>query len=234
MADNRQNMSASSRQKVIVLVLVIVIAIILWQVVGLFRTHSTPVAPAPTKATVNVQTVTPKQLLPPQAQTKPVAPLSPREVEMQRMQQEAQAKYLAALNELQMLRLNQSIAEANRAIMTAKLATVTAEKGIVDLLAPPTQVTTNTYAQGLVSPTSSSPTNVPPPIVTTDVKYTVISVTLLQSKWSAVIGYSGNLYHVSVGDILPPDGSTVVSISKSGVTLQKDGVRRRISLVPII
>ena len=117
--------------------------------------------------------------------------------------------------------------------MTAKLDTVTSEKKVVDLLAPPVPVATAaTYAQGLEgidghksTTTTSSPQ--------TEANYTVISVSQLQSKWGAVLGYQGSLYNVSLGDVLP-DKSIVLHIDKSGVILEKDSVRKKISLVPII
>jgi hypothetical protein len=62
----------------------------------------------------------------------------------------------------------------------------------------------------------------------------VISVSQLQNRWGAVLGYQGNLYSVFSGDVLPPDGSKVISISKSGVILEKNGIRTLVSMVPVI
>jgi hypothetical protein len=39
---------------------------------------------------------------------------------------------------------------------------------------------------------------------------------------------------VSHGDVLPPDGSVVISIDKAGIILERNGIRRKISMVPII
>ena len=149
--------------------------------------------------------------------------MSAQELELVRLQQETQAKYVAALNELQMLKIAREIAQTNQAIAAARLATVTAEKNTLLLLSPPPPA----YAQGLVTPVSGTPSMSSP-------GYTVVSVSQLQNRWNAVLGYQDKLYSVSIGDVLPSDGSTVVSISRSGVVLEKDGAKRKISMVPII
>ncbi len=245
-SDKTQTTNMNTRQKVTAAILVIVVIVIVWQVIGLFRggksapaaitpaatTAKTPMAHAPTPQNATPQ---PAQLAAPQ----PV--MSEREMQLMRLQEETQAKYVAALNELQMLKVAKEIAETNQAISKAKLETVTAEKGIVNLLSPQVPVGPADYARGLVNPVTSG--NVVRPGTTTtttttqtpaQVNYTVISVSQLQYKWSAVLGYQGRLYSVSTGDILPADGSKVVSIDRTGVVLEKEGDKKKISLVPII
>src|SRR5690606_24594193 len=137
-----------------------------------------------------------------------------------------------AVNELQMLKIQRDIAETNKAIAGAKLDTVNAQKNIVTLLAPEQP---SNYAQHLVNPTgAAAPTAGTPPPTIIEVPYTVISVTEIQGRWGAVIGAQGKLYNVHVGDVLPADKSKVISINKSGVVLEKDGVKKIVSLVPII
>jgi len=255
MADIMQQFkNMTTRQKVTAGVFILILIIIIWQVAGLFGGGgtTTPVpAPAtrPTTMTGAAPGAAPGMAQPqPQkplpAQLQKQQPMSQREMELLKLQQETQTKYLSALNELQMLRVERELAETNQAIATARLATVTAQKGIVDLLAPPAPQITPDYARGLVMPGTArpaQPTQPPiqmPPTISApsqpEISYTVISVSQLRYKWNAVLGYQGSLYNVTVGDILPPDGSKVVSIDRSGVILEKNNVRKKISLVPII
>jgi type IV pilus biogenesis protein PilP len=228
----------TTRQKVTALVLVLVLIIVLWEVIGLFRhgSKATPLSMTANKTgmTGNMPGGAPPMRTPQPAELPQLKIMSPREAALVKLQQETQARYLFALNELQVLKVARDIAEANQAIMAAKLATVTAEKHIVDLLTPPSApVAPGAYAKGLVNPVTSgnvvTTTFVPP-----EVSYTVVSVSQLEYRWSAVLGSQGRLYNVSIGDILPPDGSKVISISKSGVELEKDNVKKKVSLVPII
>lgn len=247
--DKRQVLSGmTTRQKVTAVALILVVAFLVWQVFGMFRgTTTTTKTAAPANTTTAAGGAhgpnQPPMVVPQQAQLiKPEpAPPTPREMELMKLQQETQAKYIAALNELQMLKVSREIAETNQAIVTAKLATVTAEKGIVDLLTAPAQPSTPAaYAQGLVNPTATAPItpteNAPPSSIQppAEANYTVVSVSQLQYRWSAVLGYQGNLYNVMVGDVLPADGSKVLTIDKSGVLLEKNGVKKKVSLVPII
>lgn len=233
MTDNKRFFAnMPTRQKIISIGFILVIIVLFWQIAGLFgdeeatpsapqmaQTPGAPSAAAPIETPVSAS-------LPPQ---------TPREAELFKQQKELETKYVATVNELQMLKLQREIAETNKAIVDANLGTVTAQKNIVTLLSPvpAPQVSQGAYAQGLAGGT------VPAQMASvtkaeTEVSYSVISISQLKNKWNAVIGYQTNLYNVSVGDILPPDGSTVVSINRSGVILEKEGVRRKVSLVPII
>lgn len=216
------------RQAIIGVILVAVIGFMLWQVFGLFG-GSKPSAPKKTAATRAVQAPMPT---PKAAELPAAAPLSPREIQMMQAQQALEAQYLAAINELQMLKIQREIADANKAIASAKLATVNSQKSIVSLLAPEqsnnyAQRLTNT-AQGVPVGQSGAPTNI------IETKYTVISVSEIQGRWSAVLGAQGKLYNVHVGDVLPADSSKVVSIDRGGVVLEKDGMKKTVSLVPVI
>lgn len=221
--------TSSPRQKIVAGIVVVVVLFLIWQVYGMFSGGS-----AATNAKVAQQAAPPP---PPQAVqlvAKPVA-MTPREMELAKAQADTQAKYVAALNELQTLKLSQQIAETNQAIMTAKLATITAEKNIVEVVSKATMpVMPGNYVQSLGGEPQQSKADVksaPSPLV---VSYSVVSVSQLQYKWHAVLSYSGNLYSVTVGDVLPADGSKVVSINKSGVELEKNGASIKVSLVPII
>jgi len=222
--------SMNTRQKITAIVFIVVMLIVIWQIWGLFAGGSAP-TPVPPAQRAPALAAIPRPM-PQPAPLPKQEPLSPREAELLRLQQETQAKYVTALNELQVLKISKEIAEANQAIMAANLATITAQKSIVDLLAPPPPIAPAAYSQGLLSP--SAPTMPQPPAPPSTSKYTVISVSQLQGKWTAVLGHQGSLYHVMVGDVLPADGMIVAAIDRGGVVLQKDGDRTRVSLVPII
>lgn len=165
-----------------------------------------------------------------------------------------QKEFLTAVNDLQMLKLQRDIAETNQAIAAAKLATETTKKSINDLLQTkptPAPVPAGSYSTSLVNPlpqgmTATSPNggpNSPPPAVTSGTlpdgdpglsPYVVISVSMQRNRWSAVLGNAGKLYSVSIGDVLPLDGWVVSSISREGVTMKKNGLTRKVSLVPVI
>ncbi len=257
--------SMSTRQKVTIAVFVVVVLVVLWEVIGLFGggTPSAPRTQTTTTTTTEHMTATgpggamgggpisPMQQQPQSAQLIKQEPMTQREMELMKLQQETQAKYLSAINELQLLKVSKDIAETNQAIAKAKLATIAAEKNIVTLLSPPVpQVTPAGYAASLVNQGSGAvasapaqpPAQTPPPsqVTTTTTttqpaaSYTVVSVSQLQYRWNAVLGYQGNLYNVSVGDVLPADGSKVISIDKSGVWLEKNNAKKKISLIPII
>jgi type IV pilus biogenesis protein PilP len=249
-ADRAQLPPTSNRQKIVAAIVVVVVLVILWQVISLFRggdeSTPTPVKPAPGMHPASAPPMMPMTPQHVSVVPKPTQELTPEEANNLRLQQANEARYLNALNELQMLRLERDIVETNRAIMAAKLETVAAEKNIVTLLQPP-QIAPNSYAKGLVSPTPSTSTTTTTtqqtsgPNVTVSTTtvveiapYTVVSVAQIERKWNAVLGLQGNLYSVSIGDVLPPDGSRVIGINQMGVELEKANVKKRISLVPII
>lgn len=239
----------NTRQKVTAAAFAVVVLVLLYMVYSMFvsdenatgnetpvaaRTPPNGAAPAPAPATIPP----PKQA----ALPKQPEPTTPQQAQMVQMQQQNEVRYLEALNQLQLLKVQKEIAETNKAIISARLESVTAQKNIVDLLKP-APATPATYQQGLVGPTGATatttsqqmpPINVIRPPSEPETNYTVISVSLLRSQWNAVIGYQGNLYSVHVGDVLPIDGSKVVSIDSSGLILEKGGIRRKLSMVPII
>lgn len=220
--------ASSPRQKIVAGIVVVVLLFLIWQIYGMFSGGSTAV-----NTNTAQQAAPPPPPQPVQLVAKPVA-MTPREMELAKAQADIQAKYVATLNELQALKLTQQIAETNQAIMTAKLATVTAEKNIVEVVSKATlPMMPGNYVQNLggEAPKPSEEQAKPAPLI---VSYSVISVSQLQYKWHAVLSYNGNLYSVAIGDILPADGSKVVSINKSGVELERNGVVTKVSLIPII
>lgn len=276
MADNPPG-EKSSRQKIIAVIVVIVVLIVIWQVIGLFSGGSSP-PPAtitPAKPAMNAGAPggeAPPQNPPPPAPAQPGAglpttpgqtgmPQTPAPVDQFReatvglnpeladVQKETEQKYIDQLNQLQSLKIQREIAETNQAIAAAKLATVTAEKNVSELLTKPTTPPPALPLQGMLPPGgpvligvpgTAPPTPPPAPVATPvpppppEIKYAVISVAMQLGRWSAVLESEGKLYNVMVGDLLPPDNSRVVSINKNYVTLQKNKKTRMISMVPTI
>jgi len=235
-----------NRQKIIIGVLAVAVVIVLWQVIGMFSGGKTA-APTPSPVSSNRTSGARTPSAPSVAVAQPAAPTAgsmqaapaephivvaavPRDSELLRMQQEVQQKYIDSLNELQMLRIKKEIAEANQAIATAKLAEVTAEKSVSDLLtqpAPPPITAASVGAPGdQNNPSGGLPIQVTPPT-----QYAVISVAMKNERWTAVISSQGKLYSVSVGDILPDDNSVVTQIGRDGVILEKNGDKRKISMI---
>ncbi len=241
MVDKTGFLNMPTRQKIMAGIVLIILMVIVWQVVGLFTgggSSSIDMSSSNKNAPNGQASAAPP---PQQVATLPKpTQLTAVEAQLLQLQQETQAKYIAALNELQMLKIQKDIATNQRDIMKARQDTVSAQKNIVDMLAPsgPT-ANVATYAQNLVSSGGASAGQPQQQggqggLVPNEARYTVISVSLLQHKWGAVLGYQGSLYSVKTGDILPADDSIVVSIDKSGVVLEKNGVKRLVSLVPII
>jgi hypothetical protein len=238
-SDKMQSFSSlNTRQKVTTVIFVIILLIVLWQVWGLFGNKVSKSEATLTPVTAATSTGasamagghgTPKSTLLIPTQT---PPMTQRELELMKMQQDTEAKYLAALNELELLKVSRQLAETNQAIMNARLSSVTSAKKIVELLTPPPApvVTPQSYAQGLISPFAP----VKAQTTSEESLYTAISVVQLRGKWSAVLGYKGTLFYASRGDVLPPDRSRVVRIDRTGVILERDGLRRKISMVPVI
>jgi len=229
MADKSQD--GKGRQRIIIIILVVVGGFLAWQMKSMFSGSSADTTAAANKIAANQPPPPPPMPAPKPADLVKAAPLTEREMQLMQLQQETEAKYVAAINELQMLKIQRDIAETNRAIASAKLDTVSAQKNIVSLLAPEQQPAN--YSQRLTNPTQGVPTG-PGQQPSIEVAYTVISVSEIQGRWSAVLGGQGKLYNVHIGDILPGDNSKVSGINKYGVQLQKDGVVKTVSLVPII
>jgi hypothetical protein len=263
----------TTKQKVTVGAFLVVVLIIIWQVMGLFGSDTpTPTAaiqPVKPQATMNANSpsgtpgasspVRPAPNAPNAPQINPAQPGlvegQPRQApimlenQMLELQKKTEEKYVEQLNQLQMLKVQREIAETNQAIASARLATVTAEKNVSDLLTRPTpqpmaqQPTLPpppaSYGNALGTPAQTQPLppipteGIQPPVAPQD--YSVISVSMQLGRWSAVIGNQGKLYNVSIGDVLPDDGSIVSSIDKNGVVLtNKKGKRQRVSLVTSI
>ncbi len=239
-------LAGGNKQKITIAIVAVIVLFVIWQAAGLFggggesaRTPSAPKAEvamnsaSPIKATspAPLQNVNPASAMPAQ----PVAPsilslsINPEELKTQR---ENETRYINAVNQLQMLKIQREIAETTQAITKSKLDTVTSEKSITDLLVnaplpasllPPGQNLPGMMPDQQTIKTTVTTTKAEP-------NYVVLSVSKKDNKWRAVIGNLGKLYSLTIGDTLPADGSTVIFINTKGVTLQKDGKTRRIPI----
>jgi len=249
----------TTKQKAIAGGVVVVVLILIWQIIGIFGGGSSsksvptlsaaPQAKSPAQmasasptaqmgnAGPNMPGNTPAMMQQPQQVQAPlpVKTVIPVDQSTFSQQQDQQQMYVSTLNQLQLLKVQRDIDETKQGIAAARLATATAEKNISDLLtkpipAPIPQVPVSDYANKLGG-------NIPPPNlqqVPQGPEYVVISVSMRLGRWAAVLGYQGKLLNVSTGDVLPADGSQVMSIGRYGVTLKRNGNRRRISIVNAI
>lgn len=244
----------SNRQKVIAGAVVIVLLIIIWQIMGLFGGESkttTEMKPAQPKAQMSnaaPSAATPAPGVSPQSNAQPAQqPMQPVKANLppdaqtqafMNQQPDQQKQYVDSINQLQMLRLQKDIDETKQSIAAAKLATATAEKNISDLFTKPSApqpapMSSADYAKmlgGNATNAEGQPIIIKQPEEPV-IQYVVISVSMRLGHWTAVLGYQNKLYGVSVGDILPVDGSEVVAIGKDGVVLKKNEKKRRVSIV---
>jgi hypothetical protein len=257
-----------ARQKVMAVITVVIVLIVLWMVIDMFRTPkqvSVPASQSMAKPAAMAAT-SPSDAQQPMGQSLPggaqqgaqmqampqqapqlmqtnVLTMS-KDAELMKQQQQTQKDYLDKLNELQLLKVQREISETNQAISAARLATVTADKSMTDLLTKPAapEVPASAYANSLsgsvkpgfpIANGGSAPTTPAAPTVAAP-SYVVISVSMQFNRWSAVVGSGGKLYNVSVGDTLPPDGAVVLSISSRGIVLEKDGKKQIVNLISSI
>lgn len=245
----------TNKQKIMGGITAVVLLIVIWMIYGMFTegsssepsTEITPVS-APGAKPAMTPTGAPAAGSAQQPAVQQQAP-QVREAELPQSpflaeQRAAQEDYIKQLNNLQMLRIERDISETQQAIAASKLARVKAEKDVSDLLTKPMEaaVPAGVYA-GQLAGGPPAPAGIvaqqvaaggAQPVVQTipTVQYVVISVSMQLNKWTAVLGYQGKLYNVSVGDVLPTDGSKVVSINKNGVVLRtKTGKTRKISMI---
>lgn len=247
--EKQANSGMSLKQKAMMGAVVVIFLVVIWQVVGLMGggtsvppvVVSKPVANQGAKSagTMSSSTMSAPSSAnngqPAQQQVElKQAPVVNDPAFLQQQQENAQ-KYVGKINDLEDLKIQRAIAETNQAIATAKLATVTAEKNISDLLTKPSmpEVSAATYANKLASQGAQG-TGETITINTPQVQYTVISVSMQLGRWNAVIGSQGKLYNVVVGDVLTPDNSVVTSINKNGVMLRKNGQSRKVSIMSAI
>ncbi|MDR3490514.1 MAG: hypothetical protein P4M12_00560 [Gammaproteobacteria bacterium] len=274
MADNKSSMlEGGNKQKIIIVAVLVIVFIIIWQASSLFSGGSTPApaAPAPVAPTpmspgapTPLTPTTPRPAMgnagpgaampasissPTQGSAATQAQIAPSQAvqidpEQLQKQRENEKKYIQAVNDLQMLKIQKEIADTNLAITNSKLDTITSEKKLSDLLVGPVHppVAEGMYVNNLVAPAIRGQSKSSAADAGMDVSYVVLSVSKKDNQWGAVIAnivekVSENvvkkqetLFSVTVGENLPPDGSLVVSIDKNGVVLQKDGVRRRLQI----
>jgi len=238
--------SMPAKQKATIAVIAVIFLIIAWQIYGLIGGGGSSSAPQPTIAKPTVVT---KELKLADSNANNATAQSNEQVSVREstvrnsprfneMQARTEEKYLRKLSDLEQLKLQQQIAETNQAISAAKLATVSAEKDISNLLTAPSQSQQSEqsqlsgYSQQIQQQVAEEKqkqeeeANLIP-----DANYNVVSVSRSLNVWQAILSLDGKYYGVRVGDTLPPDGSVVRAINQKRVLLRKDGKNRSISMV---
>jgi len=230
--------SMSTRQKVMAIAMVVVIIIIMWQLKDLFGIGGgSKSAPKPASVSGSSSATSPSgpspNVTPKVVDVSENPPTTQHEAELMKLQQETEAKYIQALNALQILKVQKEIANTDKDISSAQLAKVVSQKKIVDLLAPPPppppseSMNKQVFLQQQQQTFATNGLDM-------EAKYTVLSVSHIQNIWNAVLNYKGSLFNVRVGDVLPPDGSKVTFIGRDGVTIERDGNKRKIAIVSAI
>lgn len=248
MSPEKQMKAGNQKQKIMLVATVLIIIFVAWQAFKLMGGGGSDAAPAtPAPTTANKAAVRPggngggaanqaaAVVSAPEAVQAPKQVPVPSNPEILKIQQDTQAKYISAINELQMLKLQKDIAETKQAITSSILANATAEKSITDLLTVQ-QMPTSSYAGPALSPSNASSAGIealPKPVVAVanlqETPYVVTSVAFRNDRWAAVVSYQDKYYNVNVGDILTPDGSMVLAIDRNGVTLEgKDKIKRKV------
>lgn len=238
MADTQGFAGLSRGQKIVVVLVLMTVLFVIWEMIGLYHggknasTFLSPSQPA-VAATVPTPKVAVQPSNPPNPvaapsrvpvaqvkpeQSRPEAQMVPPASILLTQQEQVQSKYVSALNELQMLKIQKEIAETSQAIVAAKLATVAAEKSITNILSE--------ADLGKNPPPKSEPV-VP---LSEAGGYSVQSVSMEQDQWHALVKFKDKLYSVTVGDMLPPDRSLVKAIDQKGVILDTGGLEQRIPL----
>jgi hypothetical protein len=238
------------KQTVTLIAVVIVVLIVAWQVYGLIAPEGGGSAPAPAASPTaaargGAPTATAAGASPPPEMLQPKQAPVQVNTELLRLQQETEGKYIAALNELEMLKVQRQIAETKESITSATLATATAEKSITDLLTVQQMPMANgsSYTSTAIAPASATPASTtststaptPPPVPRTiaapEAPYVLQSVSFKDQRWNAVLSLQDKMYSVTIGDTLAPDESTVGSIDRNSVVLlDKNKKMRRISI----
>jgi hypothetical protein len=236
------NSVGSSRQKIIAVGVVLLVIFLLWEIYGMMSGSSEPFSStthSQLAANSQPKMETPKTV---SIVSQTAADTSVADAMMLQQQQDLERKYIAAVNELQMLKVSKDIADANKDIAKSKLEMVMAQKVVVEQLEP-TAIQPGSYAAALNNPGATQQIGAPvsgkkmPTQAASDDEsspYTVISVSQLQNKWGAVLGYQGTLIHVYIGDSLPLEHAQVVAIDNDGIEIEKDGKRKKIALVSLI
>ena len=203
MADNINTGGMQTKQKIMIAAIVVIFLIIAWQLKGMLFSGGQATSAAPTPATNVAAGAGPANSAPNAAggggapSVKEVA-VPARDVAMTEgekrllaLQMQTEAKYIAAMNELQLLRVQSEIAKNSKDIAQNRLDAVTAQKQTLQLLSAP-QVSSSAYAQGLAGGAApqqqSAPAAVPSPPQT---NYVVVSVSQIQHRWTAVLGNQG-------------------------------------------
>lgn len=217
--------SLETKQKIKLGIFAVILVIVIWEAYGLMSGPSTPATNNSGQPPVIVQ-----QKVETHVQEKQFVPVK---ITSSAVLQKNQEAYVKALNQLQLLKVQEAIQSTKKSIADSQLATKESEEKMQTLTRPAVMpmapVSSDAYAKNLVNPVDANTTGA---VIDAD-SYKLLYVASESGVWQAIIGNNGKLYNVELNTALP-DGSVVMDITSTKVTLSNHGVRRILSITPTV
>lgn len=211
--------SLEKGKKIKLVIVIILLIIVLYALSGLFSSNNaSSYTPVNHQAQASPQAAQP-QLVAHVVQKKSVAK---PDIVLNNLN-EKQMAYLKAVNDLQMLQLQQQIAQTKQQIAQAELQAAQSNKQLQAIIAPPPSPLFQNTEQNQ-PPQAMQTTIVPPP---SDYKLEYLANE--GGKWQVILSSNGALINGTMGTVLP-DGSTITNISGNSVTLTLDN-RTRVLMI---
>ncbi len=138
-----------------------------------------------------------------------------------------QTTYLDSLDELKQLQLLERIEIIKQSIAKTKLEQRQTQKELLALNeVPAPSVIEHTIPGETIAAkqTFQKPSNN---------SYVLLYVANENGRWQAILGLSDKFYNVEIGTSLP-DGSTVLDITSTAITLEKKGEKQMLSITPVM
>lgn len=212
--------SLEKGQKIKLLIVVILIIIILYMLSGFFSGGSSSnYTPAPNNNSVSQIPVQRQPAITvEQKQTIATSGVTVTDLTAKQM------AYLKAVNELQMLQLQQQIAQSKQQIAQAELQTAQADKQRESITTPPPPPIFNN-----INPQQQSAVVIPN--TPNAYQYQLEYIANEGGKWQVIISNNGTLINATLGTMLP-DGSKITDISGTSVTLISNGHAKILTIAP--
>ena len=212
--------SLEKGQKIKLIIVIAVVIIILYMLSGLFSGNSssgyTPPTATNNKGSPTVQPQLVANVVQKQSIAKPDILLNNLN--------EKQMAYLKAVNDLQMLQLQQQIAQTKQQIAQAELQAAQSNKQLQLIVSPP--------PPPLFSNPDQSQSVQPPPVaVVPTITYQLEYLANEGGKWQVILSANGSLINATMGTVLP-DGSTITNISGTSVTLTLNNQTKVLTIAP--
>jgi len=210
--------SLENGQKIKVIIVVVVLIIIIYMISGLFGGNSSSNY-RPSTVVNNQNKLPPPQLVANVVQKQSIAK---PDIILNNLN-EKQMAYLKAVNELQMLQLQQQIAQTKQQIAQAELQAAQSNKQLQSIISPPPPPL---FANQDQSQSAQSAAVVAPTIT-----YQLEYLANQGGKWQVILSNNGNLINATMGTVLP-DGSTITNISGTSVTLMLHNQTKVLTIAP--